>query len=65
MQISPKEASMLVQFYPPHNPCNRPMAFEDTLRRAYPTPEAPPPDRLDTLLRRMMEKARRMERRLM
>lgn len=56
---------MLVQFYPPHNPCNRPMAFEDTLRRAYPTPEAPPPDRLDTLLRRMMEKARRMERRLM
>lgn len=65
MQISPKESSMLVQYYPPHNPCVRPMALEDTLRRAYPTPEAPPPDRLDALLRRLMEKARRIDCRLM
>lgn len=51
---------MRVQYYPPHIPYDPAMALEDTLRRAYPAPEVPPSARLDALLRRLMEKARRV-----
>lgn len=65
MQISPEEPSMLVQYYPPHIPCEPATALEDTLRRAYPAPAVAPSDQLDGLLRRLMEQAQRGEGRLM
>lgn len=58
-QMRLEEMSMLVHYYPPHIPQDPAMALEDSLRRAYPFPTTPPSDRLDGLLRHLMEQARR------
>lgn len=52
---------MPVHSHPPQIPFGPVMALEDSLRRAYPAREAPASDRLDMLLRHLMEKAQRIE----
>ncbi|OYU17087.1 MAG: hypothetical protein CFE34_17525 [Rhodobacteraceae bacterium PARR1] len=56
-QSSPEDLQMHVQYYPAHTPSDPVRALEDNLRRAYPEPEALPPDRLAEMLRRLTEKA--------